>query len=57
MTLNLVEMGLKKADINYVRFDGTVRQQDRQAIIQKFRKDPAVKVFLLTLSCGAVGCV
>ncbi|KAH6613604.1 SNF2 family N-terminal domain-containing protein [Chaetomium sp. MPI-SDFR-AT-0129] len=56
MTLNLVEMGLKEADINYARFDGTVRQQDRQAIIQKFRKDPAVRVFLLTLSCGAVGC-
>jgi SNF2 family DNA or RNA helicase len=55
MTLNLVEMGLREAKINYVRFDGKVRQQDRQAVIQKFRKDPTVRVFLLTLSCGAVG--
>jgi len=55
MTLNLVEMGLKEARISYVRFDGKVRQRDRQAVIRKFRKDPTVRVFLLTLSCGAVG--
>ncbi len=55
MTLDLVEMGLKGAKIEYVRFDGKAPQQDRQAVIQKFRKDPSVKVFLLTLSCGAVG--
>ncbi|KAG7294426.1 hypothetical protein NEMBOFW57_004497 [Staphylotrichum longicolle] len=55
MTLNLVEMGLKEAGISYVRFDGKVRQRDRQAVIKKFRKDPTVQVFLLTLSCGAVG--
>lgn len=57
MTLNLVEMGLKEAGIKYVRFDGKVRQQDRQAVIERFRKDPTVSVFLLTLSCGAVGYV
>jgi SNF2 family DNA or RNA helicase len=55
MSLNLVEMGLKEAGIDYVRFDGKVRQQNRQAVIEKFRKDPTVRVFLLTLSCGAVG--
>ncbi|KAK4031172.1 putative SWI SNF-related matrix-associated actin-dependent regulator of chromatin subfamily A member 3-like 3 [Parachaetomium inaequale] len=55
MSLNLVEMGLKESGIKYVRFDGKVRQQDRQAVIEKFRKDPTARVFLLTLSCGAVG--
>ena len=55
MSLNLVEVGLKRAQIKYIRFDGKVRQQDRQAVIHKFRKDPTLKVFLLTLSCGAVG--
>ena len=55
MTLDLVEMGLKEAGIDHVRFDGKVRQQDRQAVIEKFRKDPTVRVFILTLSCGAVG--
>jgi SNF2 family DNA or RNA helicase len=55
MTLDLVEMGLIEAQIKYVRFDGKVRQQDRQTVIDKFRKDPTVRVFLLTLSCGAVG--
>ena len=55
MTLDLVEMGLKAAKIKFVRFDGKVRQQDRQAVIDEFRKDRTVRVFLLTLSCGAVG--
>ncbi|KAK3368855.1 SNF2 family N-terminal domain-containing protein [Lasiosphaeria ovina] len=55
MSLNLVEVGLKQAQIKYIRFDGKVRQQDRQTVIEKFRKDPTLRVFLLTLSCGAVG--
>ncbi|KAK3330846.1 P-loop containing nucleoside triphosphate hydrolase protein [Apodospora peruviana] len=55
MTLDLVEVGLSQTGIRYVRFDGKVQQKQRHAIIEKFRKDPTVTVFLLTLSCGAVG--
>ncbi|KAK1750444.1 SNF2 family N-terminal domain-containing protein [Echria macrotheca] len=55
MTLDLVEIGLKQAGVSYLRFDGKVRQQDRQTIIDRFRKDPTIQVFLLTISCGAVG--
>lgn len=38
-----------------VRFDGTVPQKERQPVIDRFRKDPSIRVMLLTLSCGAVG--
>ena len=55
MTLDLVEIGLEQAKIKYERFDGKVRQQDRQAVLDRFRTNPTVRVILQTLSCGAVG--
>jgi len=55
MTLDVVELGLKQAEISYVRFDGRVPQKDRHIVVEQFRRDPSIKVMLLTLSCGAVG--
>ncbi|KAI0466179.1 SNF2 family N-terminal domain-containing protein [Xylaria cf. heliscus] len=55
MTLDVVEQGLKQAGIGHLRFDGKVPPKERKGIIDKFRKDPTVKVLLLTLTCGAVG--
>ncbi|KAI0533636.1 SNF2 family N-terminal domain-containing protein [Xylaria digitata] len=55
MTLDVIEQGLQQADIEYLRFDGKVPQKERKGIIDRFRKDPAVRVLLLTLTCGAVG--
>lgn len=55
MTLDLVQAGLDRAGITYERFDGKVPQRRRHAVITRFRKDPGVKVLLLTLSCGAAG--
>ncbi|KAI0876954.1 SNF2 family N-terminal domain-containing protein [Hypoxylon argillaceum] len=54
-TLDVVEKGLKQAQIETLRFDGKVPQKERKGIIDRFRKDPTVKVLLLTLTCGAVG--
>lgn len=55
LTLGIIEAGLKQASIQCVRFDGRVPQKERQNVVEKFRKDPGVRVMLLTLSCGAVG--
>ncbi|KAK4441885.1 SNF2 family N-terminal domain-containing protein [Podospora aff. communis PSN243] len=55
MSLDLVEAGLQQAGISYLRFDGTLPQKQRQPVIESFRRDPRIRVFLLTLSCGAVG--
>ncbi|KAL2272216.1 hypothetical protein FJTKL_07369 [Diaporthe vaccinii] len=55
LTLGIIEAGLKQASIQCVRFDGKVPQNERQNVVEKFRKDPSIRVMLLTLSCGAVG--
>lgn len=55
MTLDVVERELRRANIDTVRFDGKVHQRDRKSVVEKFKRDPDVRVMLLTLSCGAVG--
>ncbi|KAL7958743.1 SNF2 family N-terminal domain-containing protein [Trichoderma compactum] len=54
-TLEIIEVVLKHACIPCLRFDGKVAQKDRHAVIERFRKDPTIRVLLVTLSCGAVG--
>jgi SWI/SNF-related matrix-associated actin-dependent regulator of chromatin subfamily A3 len=54
-TLDLVELSLRNASIAFVRFDGKVPQKDRRSVIERFKKDPTVKVIMLTLACGATG--
>jgi SNF2 family DNA or RNA helicase len=57
MTLDVIERGLNQANIQSTRFDGKVSQKDRGIVVEKFKKDPNIRVMLLTLSCGAVGYV
>ncbi|KAL7814678.1 SNF2 family N-terminal domain-containing protein [Trichoderma aethiopicum] len=54
-TLEIIELGLKQTGIPCLRFDGKVAQKDRHAVVERFRKDPTIRVLLLTISCGAVG--
>ncbi|KAI0543265.1 SNF2 family N-terminal domain-containing protein [Xylaria digitata] len=55
LTLDLVEAGLDQHSIQHIRFDGKVPQNERGAVISRFRTEPRIRVMLLTLSCGAVG--
>ncbi|KAI0129639.1 SNF2 family N-terminal domain-containing protein [Xylariales sp. AK1849] len=55
LTLDVVQAALDKASLRSLRFDGKVPQKDRQAVVNRFRTDPSVRIMLLTLSCGAVG--
>jgi SNF2 family DNA or RNA helicase len=57
LTLDMVGTGLDRASIPYLRYDGKVPQKDRQSVVDMFKTDPAIRVMLLTLSCGAVGYV
>lgn len=57
LSLDLVEAGLNRDSIGNVRFDGKVPQKERQGVVDRFKTDPAARVMLLTLSCGAVGFV
>ncbi|KAI0814685.1 SNF2 family N-terminal domain-containing protein [Xylaria sp. FL0064] len=55
LTLDLVKAGLDQNSIQSIRFDGKVPQNERGAVVAKFRNDPDVRIMLLTVSCGAVG--
>ncbi|KAK2038227.1 hypothetical protein LZ31DRAFT_130780 [Colletotrichum somersetense] len=55
MTLDVVKVGLDKAGISVLRYDGKVPQKERQRVVDRFRNEPSIRVLLLTLSCGAVG--
>ncbi|KAK1751104.1 SNF2 family N-terminal domain-containing protein [Echria macrotheca] len=55
MSLDLVEAGLEREGIGYLRFDGKLPQKQRKPVIDEFKRNPKIRVFLLTLSCGAVG--
>ncbi|KAL6900038.1 hypothetical protein GGI43DRAFT_406165 [Trichoderma evansii] len=55
LTLDVIEAGFDQASLRSIRFDGRVPQKERQSVVDKFKKDPNIRVMLLTLSCGAVG--
>ncbi|KAK1252229.1 hypothetical protein MKX08_003416, partial [Trichoderma sp. CBMAI-0020] len=55
LTLDIVEAGLDQASLRSIRFDGQVPQKERQSVVNQFKRDPSIRVMLLTLSCGAVG--
>lgn len=54
-TLNLAACALDLCDIPYVRYDGSVSDRDRLMALNRFSKDPEVKVILFTIKTGAVG--
>ncbi|CAM9208687.1 unnamed protein product [Chrysoparadoxa australica] len=46
----LLEMG-----ISYIRVDGRTKAKDRQVLVEKFQKNPAITVALLGLTAAGVG--
>lgn len=54
-TLNLLELVLESASIQYVRIDGAIPTVERNRIIKQFQDDPNTKLLLMTTGTGAVG--
>jgi superfamily II DNA/RNA helicase len=52
--LNLIEPLLASRGAPFVRLDGSVPQRKRQELVNRFQRDPAVKVFLTT-NAGSTG--
>jgi superfamily II DNA or RNA helicase len=52
--LDLVESLLDRWGLTYVRLDGSVPQRRRQGLVNRFRDDPACKLFL-TSNAGSTG--
>jgi DNA repair protein RAD5 len=56
-TLDILEVLLSRAGIYPLRIDGTVSQQERLRILERFRESPDYPVLLMTVGTGAVGYV
>jgi SNF2 family DNA or RNA helicase len=52
--LDLVEKGLELHNINYVRLDGSMAQSARVREIERFRSDPTISVFLISMKAGGL---
>ena len=53
--LDKIQNPLLEAGLLYVRLDGQMKRFDRASAIDRFKKDPKVKVMLISLKAGGVG--
>lgn len=53
--LNLIEPVLTRANIKFVRLDGTMAQKTRAAVLQEFAEHKGFLVLLISLRAGGVG--
>jgi SNF2 family DNA or RNA helicase len=53
--LDLIEPFLKRADYNFTRYDGSMRNDLREASLHKLRNDKRTRVLLCSLKCGSLG--
>jgi SNF2 family DNA or RNA helicase len=53
--LDLIEPHLKHGSIGYVRYDGSMRPDAREASLNSLRNDPKTRVLLCSLKCGSLG--
>ncbi|KAI1275545.1 SNF2 family N-terminal domain-containing protein [Xylaria sp. FL0933] len=53
--LDLVEPFLRKEGLKYVRYDGSMKNDAREASLHSLRNDKHTRVLLCSLRCGALG--
>ncbi|WWD17666.1 hypothetical protein CI109_102107 [Kwoniella shandongensis] len=53
--LDLIEPFLKKEKIAYVRYDGSMRNDHRQASLEKIKSRPDIRVILISFKAGSTG--
>ncbi|KXJ89785.1 P-loop containing nucleoside triphosphate hydrolase protein, partial [Microdochium bolleyi] len=53
--LDLVEPFFRKDGIKYTRYDGSMRNDAREAALNSLRNDSGCRVLLCSLKCGALG--
>lgn len=53
--LDLVEPFLQKDDFKYVRYDGSMKNDDREESLRRLREDPSTRILLCSLKCGSLG--
>ncbi|KAG8961732.1 hypothetical protein FRC00_011446 [Tulasnella sp. 408] len=53
--LDIVEKFLRKAGIKFVRYDGSMKLEERSAALDKFRNKPNYNVALISFKAGSTG--
>ncbi|KAI1322369.1 DNA repair protein RAD5 [Xylariaceae sp. FL0255] len=53
--MSLIEPALEKANMRFLRLDGTINQKTRAAILKEFAESDNFTVFLISLRAGGVG--
>jgi len=53
--LDLIQPFLFSAHLPFTRYDGSMRNDDREASLARLRDDPTCRVLLCSLKCGALG--
>ncbi|KAK8217399.1 hypothetical protein M8818_001155 [Zalaria obscura] len=53
--LDIIEPHLRAARLSFVRYDGSMRPDAREASLHSLRNDPHTRVLLCSLKCGSLG--
>jgi SNF2 family DNA or RNA helicase len=53
--MDMIELILSRAGIKFVRLDGSMNRLDREVVIQTFKNDAEITVFLISLKAGGTG--
>lgn len=53
--LDLVEPFLRNAGFRFTRYDGSMKNDDREASLERLRNDKKVRILLCSLRCGSLG--
>ncbi|KAF2092005.1 hypothetical protein K490DRAFT_17018, partial [Saccharata proteae CBS 121410] len=53
--LDLIEPFLRKEDLSFTRYDGSMRNDHREASLNRLRNDKHCRVLLCSLKCGSLG--
>ena len=53
--LNLIEPFLNRSRLVFTRYDGSMRNDHREASLDRLRTDPKTRILLCSLKCGSLG--
>lgn len=53
--LNLIEPFLRRDGLEYTRYDGSMKNDLREASLERLRNEPEVRILLCSLKCGSLG--
>ena len=53
--LNLCQVPIRRRNIKYERFDGSMSATERDAAVHKFETDVNTRVLFISLKCGSLG--